>query len=322
VSDRTPPDALSRLDELARWLDESEGVVLGVDFDGTLSSIVEDPTDASLTPAARTTLEELASAPSIALAVVSGRAIDDLMERVDVENVVYAGNHGLELVHDGRKTVHPEAARRQPTICRLCEELDARLEDIPGCAVENKGISGTVHFRRAPDDAVSDVVGTVEEMVSSVDGIRVTAGKQVRELRPAVDWDKGRAMELLADSASDTWRTMYVGDDTTDEDAFQAIQPEGVGVHVAADDERNVETAARYRIDGFDAVPRLLAWVGMSLESRSLLDAQPDPWMRFLHLDDDRSDGGPEHRSGTFPPADTREDSPDDCCVTRSETEK
>ena len=273
---RTTPDALSRGGELREWLAGAEGLVLGLDFDGTLAPIVEDHTEATLTTESRAALDRLAERPGVALALVSGRALDDLTGRVEVEGAVYAGNHGLELEHGGERTVHPDVEGLAPEVDRLCAELDERLGDVPGYAVENKRVTATVHYRNVPGGRVPHVVETVEAVVDEADGLRVSEGKEIRELRPAVDWDKGRVMDLLVEASPGDWRAMYVGDDTTDEDAFRAIQPDGVGVHVAPDgdeDDTGDITDAAYRLDGQAAVPRLLEWLDVNAPRP---DATPD----------------------------------------------
>jgi trehalose 6-phosphate phosphatase len=285
VSEWPPPPAFERLPELADRLDDWDGLVLGLDFDGTLAPIVDDPAAASLTPATRMVLEELASVPTVALAVISGRGRSDLTERVGVDGAVFAGNHGLELGYRDRATVHPEAARRRATVRRLCETVDAQLQTagVAGYEIEDKGVTATVHFRRVPDAAVPTVLSTVERCAADVDGVRVTVGKRIRELRPAVDWDKGAAMRLLREAAPDRWGGMYVGDDTTDEDGFRAVGADGVGVLVGADDEGpRTETAATHRLAGQESVASFLAWLGVSLDCRTLFDGRPDPWERFL----------------------------------------
>jgi trehalose 6-phosphate phosphatase len=284
---------MSTLDDLSRWVDESAGLLLGLDFDGTLAPIVDDPSEAALTPATRAVLEKFARASSVVPAVVSGRGRDDLMRRVDVDGIAYAGNHGLELAYGGTETVHPAAAKRRSTIARLCDEIETRLRDVPGCAVENKGVTATVHFRRTPDDAVPTLVSTVEDVVSDVARVELTEGKQIREIRPAVEWDKGEAMKLLSEAAPDDWRAMYIGDDTTDEDAFRAIRPDGVGVQVvdSSSDERSTDTAAGYRLDGQREVSFLLAWVGMSLNTAGSRESRQEPLTLPLRFTDARSEG-------------------------------
>jgi len=289
MGEGAPPDILTRLDDLAGWIDDRAGLVLGVDFDGTLAPITDDPSESTPSPASLVALEELAETPSVGLALVSGRGADDLRERVGIEGVVYAGNHGLELRYGDREIVHPDAERDRPALRRVIDEIDERLGDVPGYEMEDKGVTATVHFRRTPDDLVPTVVATVDAVAGDVDGVRVTRGKQIRELRPRVDWHKGRTMQLLSDAVPDGWGSMYVGDDVTDEDAFRAVGPTGIGVRVDDGDDGDgaTETDATYRIDGQPRVAKLLAWIAISFSWARLLDVRSDPWRTFLA---DRSD--------------------------------
>ena len=280
------PEACSRREALDDWLAGADGLVLGLDFDGTLAPIVEDHAEAAMTTESRAAVDRLAEHSGVGLAAVSGRALEDLTGRVGLDGVVYAGNHGLELGYDGERTVHPAVEGVGPAIDRLCAELDERLGDVPGYAVENKRVTATVHFRTVPEEHVPRVVGTVEEVVDGADGLRVSEGREIREVRPAVEWDKGRVMELLAATAPDGWRVMYVGDDTTDEDAFRAIQPDGVGVHVASSEHGDVETDADYRLDGQAAVPSFLEWLDESVPRPD--SSRGDRWPAGETFDPDR----------------------------------
>ncbi|WP_348612597.1 trehalose-phosphatase [Halobaculum rarum] len=258
----TAPDRrLSSPDSLPEGIRDllagAEGLLLGLDFDGTLAPIVDDPGAATLAPEVRPTVERLATQPGVALAVVSGRALSDLRDRVGIDGVVYAGNHGLELGYGGERAVHPATLDRQEEIDRLCVDLADRLADVPGCRIENKGVTATVHFRTVPEEAVPTVVDAVERAVADTEGVRVTEGDCIREIRPAVAWDKGEAMRSIASVVHDDRPAMYVGDDVTDEDAFATIQPEGAGVHVAHEGA-TVETVAAYRLDGRASVPPFL----------------------------------------------------------------
>lgn len=240
-----PPTVDAKRDDVADRLGDAPGVVLCLDFDGTLAPIVPDADEARIDPECRGAVATLASAPAVEVAVISGRQIDDLRGRVGLEDVVYAGNHGFELRRSGRTAVHPDAADARSRIDEVCAAIEARTEQIPGCEVENKGVTATVHYRRVPDAAVDDVRDHAEEAVDDADAdLEMLDGKQIIEIRPAVDWDKGRVVELLAGEAPVGWEGTYVGDDTTDEDAFEALEPEGLGVLVGADPD----TAASLRV--------------------------------------------------------------------------
>ena len=257
VSD-APPTVADRREAVADRLEEAEGVLLCLDFDGTLAPIVAEPDEAKMDAACRGAVSRLATAPAVEVAVISGRAIDDLRDRVGIDDVVYAGNHGLELDRSEQTEVLPEADEQRRAIDDVCAAIEAETSSIPGCAVEHKGVTATVHYRQVPDEDVSDVVDGVEAAVADSDAaLEVLEGKQIREIRPRVAWDKGRVVDLLAEDAPDDWETVYVGDDATDEDAFAVVEPEGLGVLVGDD----AETAASVRLDAQSRVADFLELV-------------------------------------------------------------
>jgi len=249
-------------DTLADRLASAPGVVCALDFDGTLAPIVDDPDAAELPSPVRERVADLADCPTVAVAVVSGRELADLRPRVGIDGIDYAGNHGLELDSGDREAVNARARRCGDAIDRVCDRLADRLAHVPGVDIENKGLSATVHVRQVPADRVAEVErtvrATVEALVETTDTpLELRDGKAIREIRPAVDWDKGRAVELLADEAPDDWLPLYVGDDRTDEDAFRALDESGPldGVGVLVGDR---ETAADYRLDDPRGVRELL----------------------------------------------------------------
>lgn len=244
---------------VAERLADAEGLLLCTDFDGTLTGIVADPDAPEMRPQNRTSLERLHAHPNVAVAVVSGRALDDLRERVGLDDLSYAGNHGLELAYRGETTVHPVAERQASEIQAACDAIEERVGDIDGCLVENKGVTATVHHRQADLNDTPAIRRAVEEVVEELapDRIEVSTGKAVVELAPAVPWDKGQAVSFFQSDVPDSWATMYLGDDTTDEYAFRAIAPAGVSIHVGDDEE----TAAVHRTPDPDTVERFLQWL-------------------------------------------------------------
>jgi len=261
-------DAPSPIDErrtaIAERFEQAPGVLCCLDFDGTLAPIVEDPAEATIDPACWSVVADLATSESVTVAIVSGRALEDLHERVGLDTVVYAGNHGLELRRAERTEVLPAEAECEEVIGGLCESLEDRIGAVPGTHVEDKGVTATVHYRQVPDDVVPGVVETVEEEVDDADGdLEVLAGRQIREIRPDVPWDKGRVVASLAADVPADWEQLYVGDDTTDEDAFEVVEPDGLGVLVR---EREA-TAASVRLPSQDEVADFLGLVAERMDA-------------------------------------------------------
>ena len=225
-------------------------VLLLLDYDGTLSDIVARPEDASLRPGNAELLAVLSRRPGYTLGVVSGRELDDVSRRVGVAGLVYAGNHGLEIRGPGLEYRHPAIAATIPVLPDAAGRLAAALADIPGTQVENKTLTLTVHYRRTPEERHERVAAIFQEITGHlVDrGIcRVTAAKSALELRPAVDWHKGRALELIRRRQAAGAFPIYIGDDATDEDAFRAAQAAGgAGVFVGP---ANAQSSADYGLD-------------------------------------------------------------------------
>lgn len=253
-----PPSILANRAEVTRWLNDGDGLLLGLDFDGTLAPIVSDPDDAHLDGRAKPLVDTLSNHPSVTVAIISGRALDDLRPRVSLEGPLYAGNHGLELSDDATRRTHPVAEARRDAIERITHELRVRLADVSGAMVEHKELTATVHFRQAPNPGT--VASTVETVVAQCDaGVEVTSGRAIREIRPDIDWGKDAAIRLFRSLAPDGQRPMYVGDDITDEDAFEAIKDDGVAVRVGT--ETGPDTAATHQVPNQEHVPELLDWL-------------------------------------------------------------
>jgi trehalose-phosphatase len=239
-------------------------VLVFLDFDGTLVPIQDDPMACELDPALRAVLTAIRECPRAAVAVVSGRDLADLVPGVGVEGIAYAGNHGLEIDGPGLSFREPGAVERRPELAEIVAALGAALERAPGAWVQDKGLSASVHYRQVEPDLVPAVREVVERVTEPYRGRFVLRdGKMVREVRPAVDWHKGRAVRWLAERSAagvPDPLVVYVGDDHTDEDAFQAL-PTGVTVLVGPDRQ----TAAKYRVETPQEAADFLRWLGRAL---------------------------------------------------------
>lgn len=246
---------------------ELEGELAGrflylfLDYDGTLAPIVRDPAAAALSRRMRARLEALSKAPRCRIAVISGRALGDIREKVGIAGITYAGNHGLEL--EG-----PEGTFRYPVPEKVRSALDAvrrtmerELSGIPGAFLEEKGMSLAVHLRKVKRGELLIAAHAVSEATRlfRVQGeVVVRPGKEVFEIRPSVEWDKGKAVLWLLEKSAVVggeapW-PLCVGDDRTDEDAFREIRGRGVTVHVGAPGK----TDARYYLRNVGEVAAFL----------------------------------------------------------------
>lgn len=244
---------LSAWDSIARLLGRAKGILLLSDFDGTLTPIVDRPEQAILPPETRVRLRRLAAQPGFTLGVISGRALADLEERVGVSGIVYAGNHGLEIEGPELSFVNPLAEEIRPVLRVMHHVLSRSLETIKGVFVEDKGLTLSVHYRMAEARHTGDVEQIVRRVAGSAspgNQTVITHGKKVYEVRPAVTWDKGKAIKLLMKRTGRGGRhsglvPIYLGDDVTDEDAFRVIEAYGRGITVHVG-EADAGSCARY----------------------------------------------------------------------------
>ena len=212
-----PPadDLLQRLqpDQLAVFLD----------YDGTLTPIVDDPAAATLPPQTRQVIARLADL--IPVAVVSGRDLEDVRSFVDLDGIAYAGSHGFDILRaDGSRQRLAEGHLADLDAAEAM--LRERLTGIDGAGIERKRFAIAVHDRQVTDpDALDRIDRIVREVASQQPRLRMTGGKAIHELRPDLGWDKGRAIVALLGAMGLRDRCpLYIGDDETDEDGFRSVK--------------------------------------------------------------------------------------------------
>ncbi|MDD1652759.1 MAG: trehalose-phosphatase [Methanomicrobiales archaeon] len=221
--------------EISERIRAADQILLLTDFDGTLSPIVGRPEEAVLPDDTRCAIEALAASQRVGVAVVSGRALSDIKNKVGIHGITYAGNHGIEIEGPWLKFVYPPAQSLRPVIRRLHPRLSEALAGFEGAFVEDKGLTLSVHFRLLKEDRVGELKRVCEETVRGLrsDGkIRTTEGKKVYEIRPGVIWDKEDAIVLLMSGwASSRGKTgslaIFLGDDLTDEGGFKVVNTHG-----------------------------------------------------------------------------------------------
>jgi trehalose 6-phosphate phosphatase len=245
------PDASERIGDWRRAWQQTGHIVVLLDFDGTLAPIVERPELAAMPETTRAAVERLRTANGVTIAVVSGRGLADARDRAAIPGVAYAGNHGMEIEGPGIRRVHEEAARTRPLLEAVAARLRGELEAVPDAIVEDKGLTLSIHYRLVSASDVGRVEQAVDAAVAGHDGLRVTRGKKVLEIRPRVDWHKGRAVEFLLDHIAPPADApiLYFGDDTTDEDAFRALRgwPGGEGIFVGEEPPPGTTAVAQVR---------------------------------------------------------------------------
>ncbi|HET7274423.1 MAG TPA: trehalose-phosphatase [Longimicrobiaceae bacterium] len=248
-SDQDLPHASTRVDSWRDAWRRTGRMVVILDFDGTLAPIVDRPEQADIPPGTRTVLDRILNASGVSVAIVSGRGMADARSVARLDGIVYAGNHGMEIGGPGIEKTHEKAAAARPALASVVESLEKKLANVEGAWVEDKGLTLSIHYRQVDRSQIDEVRRAVAESVATEVDLRITEGKEVVEVRPAVDWHKGRAVDFLLAHISPPAGTpaIYIGDDTTDEDAFAAIAewPGGRGEGVLVGDPASASTSAK-----------------------------------------------------------------------------
>ena len=262
---RRVPTLLDHLGALASRL-EGRSVVVCLDYDGTLTPIVDDPGAAWLDPVTRAVLERVVRRyPTL---VLSGRDRSDVERRVGVGGVVYAGSHGFDISGLETTMTLPEADAARPVLRRVGDELGRRLADVAGVVIERKRFSVATHYRNVDPARVDHVRRVVEDVLRESPELRPQPGKMVIDLRPDVAWDKGHALRWMLEAlglATGRELVCYVGDDETDEDAFRCLGRADLGVRVGPEVQT---TQAEYRVEDTGDVRRWLEWLTSRPPSR------------------------------------------------------
>jgi trehalose 6-phosphate phosphatase len=217
----------------------ADSLLVAIDFDGVLAPIVSDPSAARPLPESFATLVSLAELPGTSVAVVSGRALDDLAALSKLPPQIHlVGSHGAEFDHGfGDALTDDRLALR----AELRRELGHIVAGAEGVLLEPKPASVAVHVRNASDAVGTRVLRDVMEGPGSWPGIQVTAGKKVLELA-VISASKGTALDVLREKLGAS-AVFFAGDDVTDEKAFARLRAGDVGVKVGGG-----ETLAEYRV--------------------------------------------------------------------------
>jgi trehalose-phosphatase len=212
-------------------------VCLLSDFDGTLVELGDRPERITLAPAARKLLHAFGRCDRAVAGVVSGRAIDDLVARVDVEGLWYAGNHGFEIREPGGTTTRFYDRADVELLDRVRDELRAETATVPGVLLEHKGPIVAVHYRQVALPQIADVERAFCRVMERYrPQLMLAHGNHVFEARLRGTRNKGTAIRLIRKQLPAGSLVVYFGDDLTDRDAFRELRASGISVEVGGTD--------------------------------------------------------------------------------------
>ncbi|KAL6556288.1 hypothetical protein OROGR_005576 [Orobanche gracilis] len=243
----------SALDSFQTIVDRARNrkLVVFLDYDGTLSPIVDDPDRAFMSIHMRSVIKSVAE--HFPTAIISGRSRDKVYELVGLSELYYAGSHGMDIIfpakdmvrknqlncvksmdHKGKEVnLFQPASEFIPMIDEVFRNLVEITKDIKGSKVENHKFCVSVHYRNVDENSWPVIAQYVHDILNYFPRLRLTHGRKVLEVRPVIDWNKGKAVEFLLESLGFSNRKdvlpIYIGDDRTDEDAFKVLRKKNRG---------------------------------------------------------------------------------------------
>ncbi|XP_062192881.1 probable trehalose-phosphate phosphatase 6 [Phragmites australis] len=273
------PSALSKFEQVVA-ASKGKQIVVFLDYDGTLSPIVDDPDAAYMSDTMRQAVRSVAK--HFPTAIVSGRCCDKVFEFVKLAELYYAGSHGMDIKGPAKASRHTKAAKAKrvlfqpasqflPMIEQVHESLIEKTNCVPGAKVENNKFCVSVHFRCVDEKSWSTLADIVKSVLKDYPKLKLTQGRKVLEVRPTIKWDKGKALEFLLESLGFADCTnvlpVYIGDDRTDEDAFKVLRKRGQGIGILVS-KYPKETSASYSLqepaEVMEFLLRLVEWERLS----------------------------------------------------------
>lgn len=237
-----------------------QNIFLFLDYDGTLTPIVDTPDMALLSGDMRSLIKKLRD--NIPVAIISGRSLKNVMELVKIKEMIYAGNHGAEVWYGNKMIIGHSGSRKK--LNDIIAELSHALSSIKGAFVEDKGLTASVHFRKADPDDHSKIFNIFWSIANKYKRyFRVTSGRKVLEIRPLGIWNKGDAVNMIWKKFDKKRVPIYIGDDVTDEDVFKVIKGEGIGIAIGK------SLDADYYLKDQGELRRFLEWLNLNKQEKS-----------------------------------------------------
>ncbi|XP_004242008.1 probable trehalose-phosphate phosphatase F [Solanum lycopersicum] len=283
------PSALKSFQQIVNHA-KNKKIVIFLDYDGTLSPIVDDPDRAFISAEMRAVVRDVAK--HFPTAIISGRSRDKVYQLVGLTELYYAGSHGMDIMlpirnelctndslikstdQQGKEVNLFQPAREfLPMIDEVFKTLVDKTKEVVGAKVENHKFCASVHYRNVDENSWPILAQCVHDVLKEYPRLRQTHGRKVLEVRPVIDWDKGKAVEFLLESLgfrnSHDVLPIYIGDDRTDEDAFKVLRGryQGYGILVSAIPK---ESNAVFSLGDTSEVKEFLGSLAKTMENQEI----------------------------------------------------
>ncbi|HAX61304.1 MAG TPA: trehalose-phosphatase [Elusimicrobia bacterium] len=228
-------------------------IFLLFDYDGTLVPIRKTPKLAVANQKIKEQLRQVSKKHFIA--VISGRKLPEIKKLVGIKNIIYSGNHGFEIEIKGKKIIQNVSRETKNEIRRIKDKLVKEIKKIDGAFVEDKGLTLSIHWRLTGKKDLPKLFAIIRDIIRDNLRVRLTKGKKVWEIRPNINWNKGEAVQRILSQlpTSHFLLPIYIGDDTTDEDAFKSLK-NGITVRIG----KSKKSKARYYLKNQSEIKKLL----------------------------------------------------------------
>lgn len=246
-------DALERHDEILNSMGAKHPAIF-LDYDGTLTPIVENPENATLSNEMHQIIESLSELCTVA--IISGRDLNDVRSMVGLDSIYYAGSHGLDIAGpDHEKQVGVDAL---PALEKIEKESLKKAENWKGVRIERKEFVVAIHYRQADEETSEKVLSYARKVADENEELKLVENKKVVELRPDIAWNKGKAIEYLMEELTENPEDVlpiFIGDDVTDEDGFEFLIDRGIGIVTG---DHGKPSYARYKLEDTEEVQKFL----------------------------------------------------------------
>lgn len=257
-----------RWQNILRRLKSSSRIILFLDYDGTLVPFMENPSSAVLSEHMEMLLSDVNNSKIGCVFIVTGRAYSSINKIFRIKGITIVSNHGFQINSDKDLWVHPDLKRFIPSLSKIKVQLTNKLKQFPSTFVENKKFTLTVHFRYEEIKLIPLVKKIVLEIMKDYQSdFHTTSGKKILEVRPNIKWDKGEAvLKILSGLRIKKYETsiVYIGDDLTDEDAFEALKNNAITIVVG----REHNSKADYFLRNISEVHKLISSIHALVQER------------------------------------------------------
>ena len=245
-------------DKILNKIISCERIILFLDYDGTLVPIKKHPALAIISIKQIKILKNLIKSKNVFPILVSGREYSDIKRLVPIKNLIIASNHGFRITNGRENWIHPKVKALLPEIKKILRTLKSKLKSFPGAMVEDKKITITVHYRNAKISSVPAIKEIVEEIIKPASSkLKLTEGKKVFEIKPNIRWNKGEAVTRILKIERLRKKEaiiVFIGDDKTDEDAFERLDGRGITIRVGY----SGDSSAKYFLKNTNEVRKFL----------------------------------------------------------------